>query len=130
MIINETTLGDLCARVAKGDEQARRDFDRHILPVVETIVGRWLRQQSAKEVDWADRATESSLRPISTPESLNLLPQVAGAICAQMVAHVAGEKRIRQRHRGTPRGQKLGAGETLSALIERHTISRLVPWPA
>jgi hypothetical protein len=129
MIINESTLGDLCARVARGDEQARCDFDRHVLPVVEAIAGRWLSQQATQKVERRGRMAEGSFAPNSTTESVCLLPKVAGAICARMVAQ-AGERRMRQRRRCAPRGPKLAAGETLSALIDRHTVSRLVPWPA
>ncbi len=56
MIINQTTLGELCARVASGDEEARRDFDRDVLPVVEVIVGRWLSHQDPREAERPGRA--------------------------------------------------------------------------
>ncbi|HWB09352.1 MAG TPA: hypothetical protein VG826_09020 [Pirellulales bacterium] len=131
MIINEATLGDLCTRVAKGDEEARRDFDRHVLPVVEAIVARWLSQQRPHGSRPAT-APDNSLAENSTTEGRvpHLLPKVAAAICAQMVAQAADGRRTRPRRPCAPARIKPPAGETLSALIGRHTVSRLVPWPA
>jgi hypothetical protein len=131
MVINEATLGDLCARVAKGDAGARRDFDRHILPVVEAIVGRWLSQQQPCDSRLA-AAPDNSLTERSTTEGYvaHLLPKVAAAICARMVAQAADGRRTRPRRPCMLTRGKSPAGETLSALIGRHTVSRLIPWPA
>ncbi|HVX12694.1 MAG TPA: hypothetical protein VHC22_16050 [Pirellulales bacterium] len=45
MTIDQASLRDLCRRVAAGDEQARQEFERHVPPLVEVIVRRWLRRQ-------------------------------------------------------------------------------------
>ncbi|HEV3342149.1 MAG TPA: hypothetical protein VG125_17410 [Pirellulales bacterium] len=131
MILNETTLGELCARVADGDKDARRDFDRHVLPVVEAIVGRWLSHERPEGAESGARP-EISRAADSTAERrrASLLPSVAEAVCAQMIAQAAGPRRTRGSRRRTSAGPRLACGETISALIERHTVSRLVPWPA
>jgi hypothetical protein len=132
MIINQTTLGELCARVASGDEEARRDFDRDVLPVVEVIVGRWLSHQGPREAERPGRAPGISGAEGSTAEcrQANLLPEVAEAICAQMIARAASGRRARGPGRRTPARPRLLSGETLVALAERQTVSRLVAWPA
>src|SRR5215469_9303333 len=101
MIINETTLGDLCARVARGDEDARRDFDRHVAPVVEAIVGRWLRQQRPGSTGHpSERGVTEGLT--AEARATTLLPKVAAAVCAQMVADAAGRRRMRRPRQPTP----------------------------
>jgi len=135
MILNETTLRELCARVANGDQEARRDFNRHVLPVVEAIAGRWLSQQ--QETERRARAPEISKAADSTADrsraegrGINLLPEVAEAICARMIAQAASGRRTRGPRRRTPVGPKPAGAETVSALVGRHTVSRHVPWPA
>ena len=85
MTINQQTLRDLYARVAAGDGKARRDFDRHVLPLLEVVVGRWLSQRHfdvgppPQPLDLAaehpsDGAAECRIRRISS------------AICARLAA--------------------------------------------
>ena len=99
MIINQKTLGELCARVAAGDEQARRDFDRHVPPLVEIVVSRWLRQErhdagaghSAKSLD----AAAGNASPAA--HSISRATQITRTICARMIAQFANGGRPRAR---------------------------------
>ena len=99
MIINQKTLGELCARVAAGDEQARRDFDRHVPPLVEIVVSRWLRREphdasaghSVKALD----AAVGNILPVA--HSIGCARQITRTICARMIAEFATGGRPRSR---------------------------------
>ena len=104
MTINRATLRDLCIRAAAGDEQARRDFDRHVPPLVEIVVSRWLSQQKSE----GDAGAKAPGAP-----SINRVRRVAGTICARMIAQFsdgnwpgvgpAGDTLLAQRHGDTVR---------------------------
>jgi hypothetical protein len=121
MIINETTLRKLCARVAAGDEDARRDFDRHVLPRVEAIVSRWLSRQGP------DSAAEHSPRAGNSAEDL---ARLTGAVCARMIATAANGNRSHHHRQNTAPASPLPMGETLFVRTKRHTISQPVYGPA
>ncbi|HET6880888.1 MAG TPA: hypothetical protein VFI31_12075 [Pirellulales bacterium] len=78
MTIDESTLHNLCLRAAAGDERARGDFNRHVPPLVEVVVHRWLRQQAATAGIPASATLPSRSR------------QVADDICARMIAACEG----------------------------------------
>jgi hypothetical protein len=71
MFMNQAVLRDLCVRVAAGDQRAREQFDRHIPPLVEVVVRRWLRQQG-KEMSTA---------------TADLARQLTGECCARMIGN-------------------------------------------
>lgn len=75
MTINQQTLRELCVRVASGDEQARKDFDRHVPRLVEIVVHRWLRQQS-----------DDAMAPAGTTPRASRARQITEELCARMIA--------------------------------------------
>ena len=89
MTIDQPTLHDLCLRVAAGDERARGDFNRHVPPLVEVVVHRWLRQQAATAGISASATLSSRSR------------QVADEICARydrrLWRHVQQRPKIKRR---------------------------------
>lgn len=91
MTINQQSLRDLYARVAAGDDDARREFDRHVQPLMEIVVGRRLRQRhdNAAESQPLDRADEHS------PEIAAELRQISSAICARLAARSGNGRRPR-----------------------------------
>jgi hypothetical protein len=130
MIINETTLRALCARVAAGDEEARRDFDSHVSPLVETIVGRWLSHQRQKD-HAAHAADVSAAEPMPLAgRSAELLAKVTAAVCARMIAQAADDTRPRGLRQVKPPAFAPATRETVFAHAERSTVHRLAPGPA
>ena len=75
MTINQTTLRELCRLVASGDEQARHDFNRHVPPLLETVVHRWLRQHDDAKAPAANAKSRS-----------RRVKQLTGELCARMIA--------------------------------------------
>jgi hypothetical protein len=66
--INQATLRDLYARVAANDGDARRDFDRHVLPLLEVVVARWLSQRRYDAGTTGRNRPMGGLRPTATPQ--------------------------------------------------------------
>ena len=118
--MNETNLRELCIRVALGDDDARRDFDRDVLPHIEFIVARWLSRQGPSSPTSDSRATATSAET---------LVRLTGAVCARMVAKAANENRPRLRKAMRP-AHALPIGETLLIRAERATIFEPVSGPA
>lgn len=71
MFMNQATLHDLCVRVAAGDKAAREQFDRHVPPLVEVVVRRWLRQQGKNAA--------------SATSTTDLAYQLTSECCARMI---------------------------------------------
>lgn len=92
MTINQQSLRDLYERVAAGDDNARREFDCHVLPLLEIVVGRRLRQRhdNAAETQPVDRASEHS--PETSAERLR---QISIAICERLAARSVNDRRPR-----------------------------------
>lgn len=119
--MNESNLRQLCIRVALGDDDARREFDRHVVPHIELIVARWLSRQGA------DSATRYS-RP--TAPSAETLVRLTRAVCARMIAKAAHEKAARHYRMATEPGLALPIGETLLVRAKRATVFQGVSGPA
>jgi hypothetical protein len=126
MTINETTLRELCARVAAGDIDARRDFDRHVSPLVETIVRRWISQQRLKQA--AHGTVGGRQRSTAAACTGGLLAKATGAVCARMIARQANRTSAR---RGEPSRPPAGASTTRETLAHpEQTIDKLAFRPA
>ena len=93
MTINQLTLQDLYARLAAGDGDARRDFDRHVLPLMEIVVGRWLWQRSSDAAE-TQPLTPAGEQPSETA-SAEGLRRISGAICARLAARSGRSRRPR-----------------------------------
>lgn len=115
MIINQAALRELCARVASGDENARRDFDRQVPPLVEIVVSRWLSQQrhdaGLSPSSGATAVNSSPVRPLT-----DRAKQITRTICARMISQFTASGR----YRVWPAGETVfahGQGQTLSRPI-------------
>lgn len=98
MIINETTLGELCARVAAGDEGACHEFNRHVSPLVETLVRRWLSRQRCVG---SGHDSQDKTRRSATPfDSESQISDLTGSICERMITKARAAAR-RPAHRQT-----------------------------
>lgn len=119
--MNETNLRQLCIRVALGDDDARHEFDRRVLPHIELIVARWLSRQGA---DPASRYSRS------TATSSETLARLTRAVCARMIAKAANENAPRHRRKATEPAPTLPIGETLLVRAKRATVFQGVFGPA
>lgn len=76
--MSPSKLSQLARQVAAGDEHARRIFDHQIVPLVETVVRRWLNHQQR---DLAGRAGDGASPVLSTDQVYRL----TNAVCARIV---------------------------------------------
>src|SRR5690348_2973670 len=92
MTINQQTLRELYARVAAGDGNARRDFDRHVLPLLEIVVGRWLSQRSHDAGGSSQPADLAGERLSDAAAALDRLRRISQTIGARLIAESAKDE--------------------------------------
>lgn len=95
MTINQQTLRDLFARVAAGDGNARRDFDRHVLPLLDIVVGRWLSQRSHDAGGSSRPVDLAGERSSDDTAALDRLRRFSHAIGARLIAE-SGKDDVRR----------------------------------
>lgn len=119
--MNETNLRQLCLRVALGDDDARREFDRHVLPHIELIVARWLSRQGAGSAGRRSRATATSAETLA---------RLTTAVGTRLIAKAAHENRPRHHRQATQPAPVVPIGETLWVRAKRATLFQPVSGPA
>ena len=80
MPMNHTILRELCARISSGDAEARRDFDRYVVPRVRLIVAGWLGRRPPEA---------ASERPARHASNSGTVSRLTHFVCARMIAAAA-----------------------------------------
>ena len=77
-------LSQIAARAASGDMEARRDFDQQLVPLIETVVRRLLKQQFREFTRRSDGHRLGREAPASTVSS-NAARRATRAVCARLI---------------------------------------------